>query len=136
MELNVNGDGVDGLISNRQIEQSIRSLTGDGDSFAILARSEQVYIQTSGDPKNGFVLEYRNGSEEEHYSCSNVDLNAEQIIRAFQSYSAGDDRWKAEFEWKPHLFNYSGEPKSGGKLAAIIGVFIAVAVAWKVFFAT
>lgn len=133
MELIVNGEKLEGLVSNRQIEGSIRSLTGDGDSFAILARADQEYIQTSGDPGNGFVLEYRDGSEEEHYSCTNVELSAEQVIRAFQSYLAVDDKWKSELEWQPQEFGYSAGAGAGKKAAVIIGAIVVVAVAWALF---
>lgn len=135
VELNVNGDKLPGLVSNRQIEEAIESLTGDGDSFAILARADQVYIQTSGDPSNGFVLEYRDGSEAEHYSCANFELTAEQIIRAFQSYLADDDKWKSELEWQSQVFDYSGQVNTGKKVAIVIGLIIAAAAAWKFYIA-
>jgi len=130
MELIINGESLAGLVSDRQIEESIRSLTGDGDSFAILARADQVYIQTSGDPRNGFVLEYREGSEEEHYSCSTPDLTAEQIIRMFQSYLADDDKWRSEFEWQPQDFGYSGGISAGKQIAIVVGLILAVAFVW------
>jgi len=135
MELIVNGEKLAGLISDRQIEESIRSLTDDVDSFAILARSDQVYIQTSGDPHNGFVLEYRDGSEEEHYSCTNFELTAEQVIRAFQSYLANDDKWKSELEWQPQVFDYSGGAGTGKKVAVAVGLILMLAVVWAFFVA-
>lgn len=135
MELIVNGESRTGLISDRQIEASIQSLTGDGDSFAILARSDQVYIQTSGDPQNGFVLEYRDGSEEEHYSCSNFNLTAEQIIRAFQSYLANDNKWKSDLEWQPQVFDYSGGSNLGKRVLTAVGLILTIATVWNFFFA-
>jgi hypothetical protein len=133
MELIVNGESLAGLVSDRQIEESLRSLTGDGDSFAILARADQTYIQTSGDPHNGFVLEYRDGSEEEHYSCSNVDLTIDKVVGAFQSYLANDDKWKSDLEWEPHTFDYSGGAGIGKKIAAAVGLILAMAVVWGIF---
>ena len=130
MELIVNGEELEGLVSNRQIEESIRSLTGDGDSFAILARAEQEYIQTSGDPSHGFVLEYRDGSEDKHFSCSNFELSAEQVIRAFQSYLAADDKWKSELEWQPQVFGYSGDTGAGKKAVVVIGLVVVIAAVW------
>jgi hypothetical protein len=135
MELIVNGETLTGLISDRQIEESIQSLTGDGDSFAILARSNQVYIQTSGDPHNGFILEYRDGSEEEHYSCSTVDLTVDRVVRAFQSYLADDGRWKSDLEWKSQAFDYSGGAITGKKIIAAVGLILAAAVIWGIFVA-
>lgn len=135
MELIVNGESITGLISDRQIKESIQSLTGDGDSFAILARADQVYMQTSGDPRNGFVLEYRDGSEGEHYSCATFDLTAEQIIRAFQSYLADDDKWKSDFEWQSQTFDYSGGSGRGKKVVIVVGLILAAAVVWGFLFA-
>lgn len=136
MELIVNGESLAGLVSDRQVEESIRSLTGDGDSFVILARADHVYIQTSGDPKNGFVLEYRDGSEEEHYSCSTFNLTAEQIIRAFQSYLADDDKWRSELEWQAQVFDYSGGSSKGKKIIIAVGLILTAAVVWAFLFAT
>ena len=130
MELIVNGEELEGLVSNRQIEESIRSLTGDGDSFAILARAEQEYIQTSGDPSHGFVLEYRDGSEDKHFSGSNFELSAEQVIRAFQSYLAADDKWKSELEWQPQVFGNSGDTGAGKKAVVVIGLVVVIAAVW------
>ena len=127
MELIVNGDKQAGLVSDRQIERSIRSLTGKGDSFAILARADQDYIQTSGDSRNGFVLEYREGSEEKHFSCSSTELSVEQVISAFQSYLAADDKWKSELEWQPQVFEYSGGAGAGKKAAVVIALVVLVA---------
>lgn len=136
MELIVNGDKVEGFVSEQKIEESIRSLTGEDDSFAILARDDQTYIQTSGDPNHGFVLEYRDGSEEEHYSCSNFELSAEQVIRAFQSYLAANDKWKSELEWQPQVFDYSGGTSAGKKAVVVIGLVVIAAIAWAFFVAS
>ena len=135
MELIVNGEKLAGLVSDRQIEEAIHSLTGDGDSFAILARADEVYIQTSGDPRNGFVLEYRDGSDKDHYSCSNFNLTAEQIIRAFQSYLADDDKWRSELEWQPQVFDYSEGAGKGKKVAVAVGLILIAAVLFGFFVA-
>ena len=105
MELIVNGNSLSGLPTNELIAKSIESLTGEGDSFAILAVAPQQYIQTQGDPRSGFILEYRNGSADEHYSCSNRQLSAERVVWAFQSYLANDGRWQAELDWQPQEFD-------------------------------
>lgn len=67
MELILNGDTLTEPVTDELISRSVSSLTGEGDSFAILAKAPEVYMQTSGGPSQGFVLEYRNGSEDEHY---------------------------------------------------------------------
>ena len=136
MEFVVNGITISGLISDRQIEKSIRSLTGEGDSFAILAQAAEVYLQTSGGPSYGFVLEYRDGSSDEHYSCSNFELTADEVIAAFQSYLAGDGRWKTEFDWQPQVFDYTPSASGSRVSSVVIGVAIvalAAVLMWKAF---
>ena len=136
MELIVNGKTVAGEVTDSRIEESIRSLTGEGDSFAILARESEVYIQTAGGPANGFVLEYRNGSADQHYSCTNAELAADQVIEAFRSYRANDDKWKSTFKWQPQVFDYRSDAPSGGVRLALIGVVIVAAAAfvvWKLY---
>ena len=139
MELIVSGRTTPGPVTNSLIDESIRSLTGEGDSFAILAQADQVYMQTSGGPENGFVLEYRNGSAEEHYSCSNFELTADEVIWAFQSYLAKDGQWQSQLEWQPQVFDYTPDSTSGGLGFGLIGVAIVVVAAfviWKVFLST
>ncbi len=105
MELVINGDTVAEPVTDTLIGQSINALTGEGDSFAILEKASETYMQTSGGPSCGFVLEYRNGSESEHYSCSKFELTADEVIWAFQSYFADDGQWETKLEWQPLVFD-------------------------------
>ena len=136
MELVLNGETLSGTVTDRLIDESIRSLTGEGDSFAILSRASEIYMQTSGGPSYGFVLEYRNGSADEHYSCSNFKLTADEVIWAFQSYLADDGQWKTELEWQPQVFDYSPGSTSGGVSFVFVGAAIVAVAAfaiWKLF---
>ena len=139
MELVVNGVTISAPVTNGLIDESIRSLTGEGDSFAILSKADQIYMQTSGGPEYGFVLEYRNGSAEEHYSCSNFELTADEVIWAFQSYLANDGKWQSQLEWQPQVFDYAQDATSGGQNFSLIGVAVIVVAAfviWKAFLST
>jgi len=135
MELNVNGDTVAETVTESLIEESIRSLTGRGDSFAILQSAPQYYIQTAGGPDAGFILEYRAGSEEEHYSSSNSKLTTEQVVSAFQNYHSNDKRWKTDFDWEPQIQDHT--QSSGGLSVGVIGLgFIVLGfLIWKFFLA-
>ncbi len=133
VELIVNGSTLEAPVTAELIERSIHSLTGDGDSFAILARDSQVYIQTSGGPKDGFVLEYRDGSEAEHYASRNTGLSADAVILAMQRYFANDSRWKTDIEWEPLGFESTG---SGTGRVLIFGLLIVLLggwLTWKLF---
>ena len=104
MELVVNGDPVAGPVTESTIADAIRSLDGNDDSFVILAAANQVYIQTAGDPKSGFVLEYRDGSEDQHFTCAEADLTVDLVVQAFQRYLSNDSRWRTDMAWQPHTF--------------------------------
>ena len=135
IEFIVNGDAVNEPVTADLIARSIQSLDGDGDSFAILAREAQVYMQTSGDIYDGFILEYRNGSESEHYVCTNTQLPAEDVIRAMQRYLENDSRWKTDIDWETQTFDYQ---HGSARKWIFVGLFVALAAAalfWQFFLA-
>lgn len=134
MELIVNGDTIAEAVTDELIARSIHSLTGEGDSFAILAQAPEIYMQTAGGPGDGFVLEYRNGSAQEHYSCSRVGLTADEVINAFQSYLAGDSSWKSSLDWQPQVFSSSRSSSGIGRGRILVGAIIVALIAWKLFF--
>jgi hypothetical protein len=84
--------------SEAQIESALRSLTDGGDAFAILASGEGSYIQAAGSAAETFRLEYRDGSESEHYHCP-ADLHLQQVLDAFVSYRRGDSAFKHRIAW-------------------------------------
>jgi len=50
--------------------------------------------------KDGFVLEYQEGSLDEHFQCRNRKLPLSDTIVALQSYLDSNDRWRTMFEWR------------------------------------
>ena len=95
--------------SEQEIRETIRSLPGGENSFAILQTGDddQHYMQVAVAPNQNFQLEYRVGSEAEHYECRTKPLSEEQVADAFVSYRNGDSSFKEVLEWKP-LFRGSG----------------------------
>jgi len=73
---------------------------GDTHSLAILIRDDWQLMQCSGGWKEGFVLEYQDGSADEHFQCSDRRLPLADVIGAFQAYLADDDRWRTMFCWR------------------------------------
>lgn len=73
------------------IPDIIDVVTGKDDPFLIIERSGQVYMQTLW-TEEGFLLEYRNGSEDEHYRASSF-LNQDEITEVLQDYLI-DAVWK------------------------------------------
>ncbi len=72
-------------------------------------RSE-YFIQTARISTGSFVLEYREGSWDQHYQCDAVSLGPRglrELTSAFIDYLHGNNTWKTRFEWKqltdPHV---------------------------------
>ena len=59
-------------------------LVGRRDPFLVVERADQVYIQTLW-TEDGFLLEYRDGSEAEHYRASK-HLSAAEVATRIQGY--------------------------------------------------
>ena len=80
-----------------------------GARFAILVDEDkdptmkQFYVQVlylakeGGKDNEGFVLEYRDGSEDEHYQCFHVSsgsVGLKEVIRVFNEYLHHKDEWR------------------------------------------
>ena len=82
------------------IRQAVFALdTKEDDAFLILGPTEMTYIQTTGDQKFGFVLEYQETDAKHHYRAKR-NLTADEIVKALVSYSTGADDWKTMAEWE------------------------------------
>ena len=82
-----------------QIRDFILALSRD-DAFAILELDEQVYMQLSGTVDDGFILEYREGSEDKHFGVYDPSLNADEAITAFCEFAQSKDGYKARYVWQ------------------------------------
>ena len=100
MEFSIGGDTPLLDPSSDDIEAGLSSLTGEGDSFAILAESPMTYIQTSGSATSGFVLEYQTDSLDQHFRSTSHQLPLHQVIEAFQRYRACDPAWREVTTWE------------------------------------
>jgi hypothetical protein len=89
--------------SPAQLRQALHRLPGGDDSFAIFEKSGSglTYMQTLGGPQEGFGLEYQEGSTDAHYVSTDRALPVERVVQAFLWYSAGDARWRTDYEWQP-----------------------------------
>lgn len=71
--------------------------------FALMLRpggGEQDYMQAAGEPTGGWVLEYRDGSPNQHFQSIDDALPLERVAAAFYSYGNGDPSWQQAFEWR------------------------------------
>ncbi|MGJ8638788.1 MAG: hypothetical protein ACSHYA_05300 [Opitutaceae bacterium] len=85
--------------STEDVSTGILSIDGEATTFAILSMDDMTYLQTAGSVSDGFVLEYQNGSMDEHYRASNETIETEKIIQVFEAFRNGDVSWFDEFEW-------------------------------------
>ena len=74
----------------------------DGEEFAILATSPDTYIQCAErkKPPYDYVLEYQDGSLDQHYQATDGPIPLERVLAAFVKYLQGDGTWRADFVWE------------------------------------
>lgn len=80
------------------IRQAFLDDEGRGE-FIILSRGEQVYLQAANEKDGAFLLEFRDGDEQNHFQ-STRELSKPEVERAFLQYLAGDDSWRTAFPWR------------------------------------
>jgi len=100
--LDISGDKQIQNPTESDIRQAVFALdTNEGDAFLILGptKTKMTYIQTGGDQKVGFVLEYQETDAKHHYRAKR-DLTADEIVKALVAYSTGADDWKTMAEWE------------------------------------
>ena len=93
------GDSTVESPSTGDIRRILQGLESSNDDFAILEASDLTYIQTTGRPSTGFVLEYQAGSTELHYRATETEIELADVVTAFSQYLAHDDQWRARFRW-------------------------------------
>jgi len=83
-----------------QIADALSALPGGDGSSAILSWSPMVYIQCMGSEREGFVLEYQEGSLDKHFIASDNHLSLAAVTRAFLSAANGDEGWRTQVAWE------------------------------------
>jgi hypothetical protein len=95
------GDGR--LIEHPNWEEILDNLKEVGSpdaSVAVLSRSELSYIQTQGNDKDGFEIEYQEENESNHWVTIDRNLPRSRVIEVFQSYFEDKEDWKNWFSWR------------------------------------
>ncbi|MEV0334587.1 hypothetical protein [Nocardia sp. NPDC050717] len=65
--------------------------------YLIVERGEQRYIQTYRDPDGGYILEYRDGSPEQHFGTSSDD--PQQVAQVIWDWASERPDAGAELTW-------------------------------------
>ena len=110
--------------SDSEIRDGILKIDGKKNSFAILSIDEMTYIQTSGSPLTGFVLEYQNGSLENHYRASDLIAVPDKIIAAFISYRLQDGAWQEGFVWEKDDLSQGNVEAAGNGCVFLVALAI------------
>jgi hypothetical protein len=74
----------------------------DGEAFAILSCDADTYLQCAEqqEPPWEYVLEYQDGSLDEHYRAMDAPITLERVLAAFSKYLRGDASWRKDFRWE------------------------------------
>lgn len=110
--------------SEADIESALAALPGGHDSFAILAASDEVWVQTSGGGPDGFVLEYREGGSDEHYRSADTAHPLPEVVAVFRAYARGESI-AALAPWEPA----EPPPRSARHPLLFLGAGILIVVA-------
>ena len=105
------------------IEAGIQKVDGKQNGFAILSLDDMTYLQVAGGTSAGFLMEYQNGSLDEHYKTSE-DVSAEKVIEAFKVFSQGETSWHDQFKWDKEELKQG----SGCFPLIVIGTFLASSI--------
>lgn len=114
-----------------QVANAFTRLTGGTDSYVILGKEEQVYVQAAGSVAQGFHVEFRDGSEDRHFQAKTV-VSHEVVVDVFQRFLSDDPAWRAQVEWEPWMTGDAGtsSPLPLGLWVAVIGAAALAAVFW------
>lgn len=87
----------------KAIEKILRAVAGDDEKrFATVATAQKRFMQTDlalTASMDYCILEYRDGSIENFFRCvSDIDLEA--VIKAFQGFASGNEKWKEALKWR------------------------------------
>jgi len=82
-------------------EDDIRSVI-EGEEFAILGIDPHYYIQCAKqkEPPYEYVLEYQDGSLDQHYQLVDGPITLDHVISAFLKYLRRDMSWQSDFQWE------------------------------------
>src|SRR6516162_10003148 len=74
----------------------------EGENFAILSTDSNTYIQCAEqkEPPFEYILEYQDGSMEEHYRAVDEPITLDWVISAFIKYLRDDPSWRSDFRWE------------------------------------
>jgi hypothetical protein len=82
-----------------QVEQGLRTLEPANRDYAILEQQASTYLQTAPNGDGTYLLEFQDGSLDQHYRASRP-LQLDDLIGAFGAYRRQDASWRSRYEWQ------------------------------------
>jgi hypothetical protein len=87
--------------SDADIREALAELDEEkNDAFAILMAGELTYIQTGGDRRSGFFVEYQAGSLDEHFTSTDTNISLDDVAGLFIAYGNGEANWQGRFSFE------------------------------------
>ncbi len=105
MTLEVDGKKTVNHPTTDQIDEALTLVANSSSRFATLSCSKMHYIQTALGSHGGLILEYQDGSTDNHFQSLETDLPFDKISQAFRGYARGESSWKQGFQWEPIRVN-------------------------------
>ena len=87
-------------LDDATIAKVLASLDGSRNVLATLERSELVYLQAEGAVREGFVLEYQDGSLDQRFRSRDPAVPLAQVTEIFKAYARGEATWRAGLAWE------------------------------------
>ena len=81
----------------KTIEKALNELE---DEYAILSQDDMTYIQTSGSPERGFVVEYQIESTSNHFQSMDKSISLDDVITIFLLFAEGNSQWQDKIKWE------------------------------------
>lgn len=98
MKLDTGGHIHSANVSEEDLIRTFDNDHGRGD-FIILSLGSQVYLQASGKGEGPYQMEYREGDENHHFTCTE-ELSKDKVKKSFLKYLEGDSSWKVDHCWE------------------------------------
>jgi hypothetical protein len=117
--------GVDRTLDGPDADTLASELAGmnwQEDIFAKLSRDKLNYIQATGTHRDGFIVEYQDGSEVNFFEAPKK-LKFDAVKGMFLAYAGGDSSWQTAVQWKRVAIQKNeGRLRTALVLAGVIGL--------------
>ena len=92
----------DNVIPNADETKLLDALTAleQGDCEYVILQDDNKFLQTAGDARSGYTLEYNDGSDRMQFRATDKKISGTAITDAFVAYLNHDASWRTQFTWE------------------------------------